>query len=303
MIDPTGPKPGRNRQPDPQEPHFEPGDGRADQPMYANEPDEPESGDAGGGNPAGGFGGWDLPAGARPGQSWRDRPAGAPDAGGPGGQGAAGQWSDGRGGSAAEMPAGQDLSRQGRPGGAAGGGQQRAQQQRPDDGELDQDRVSGRHEPAAGVAGLQAALETAEAKAKEAQEQYLRALAEMENVRRRAQEDVSKAHKFAIESFAESLLPVRDSLEMALTVEVPSVESLREGVEATLRQLTQAFDRNRLVLIDPLHQKFDPHQHQAIAMVPSREVAPNHVVSVLQKGYMINDRILRPALVTVSQSA
>jgi molecular chaperone GrpE len=148
---------------------------------------------------------------------------------------------------------------------------------------------------------LKEALAAAEAQAKEAQEQYLRALAEMENVRRRAQEDVSKAHKFAIESFAESLLPVRDSLEMALTVEVPSVESMREGVEATLRQLTQAFERNRLLVIDPLHQKFDPHLHQAISMAPSKDVPPNHVVSVLQKGYMINDRILRPALVTVSQ--
>jgi molecular chaperone GrpE len=123
----------------------------------------------------------------------------------------------------------------------------------------------------------------------------------MENVRRRAQEDVSKAHKFAIEAFAEAMLPVRDSLEMALTVEVPSVESLREGVAATLRQLTQAFERNRVVVIEPLHQKFDPHLHQAIAMTPSKEVPPNYVVSVLQKGYMINERILRPALVTVSQ--
>jgi molecular chaperone GrpE len=152
------------------------------------------------------------------------------------------------------------------------------------------------------VTGLKAALAAAEAKAKESHEQYLRAFAEMENVRRRAQEDVSKAHKFAIEGFAESLLPVRDSLEMALTVEVPSVESLKEGVEATLRQLTQAFERHRLLVIDPLHQKFDPNRHQAISMAPSRDVAPNHVVSVLQKGYMINDRILRPALVTVSQS-
>ena len=154
----------------------------------------------------------------------------------------------------------------------------------------------------ADVAGLKAALAAAEAKAKENHEQYLRAHAEMENVRRRAQEDVSKAHKFAIEGFAESLLPVRDSLEMALTVEVPSVESMKEGVEATLRQLTQAFERNRLLVIDPLHQKFDPNRHQAISVAPSKDVAPNHVVSVLQKGYMINDRVLRPALVTVSQS-
>ncbi len=155
---------------------------------------------------------------------------------------------------------------------------------------------------AATVAQLSAALAQSEAKAKESHEQYLRAHAEMENVRRRAQEDVSKAHKFAIEGFAESLLPVRDSLEMALTVEAPSVESFREGVEATLRQLTQAFERHRLLVIDPLHQKFDPNRHQAISVAASRDVAPNHVLSVLQKGYMINDRILRPALVTVSQS-
>ena len=124
----------------------------------------------------------------------------------------------------------------------------------------------------------------------------------MENVRRRAQEDVSKAHKFAIEAFAESLLPVKDSLELALQVDVPSVERLREGVEATLRQLAQSFERNRLTEIDPLHQKFDPHQHQAISVAPARDLAPNHVMSVLQKGYKINDRILRPALVTVSQA-
>ena len=85
-------------------------------------------------------------------------------------------------------------------------------------------------------------------------------------------------------------------------VEVPSGDTLKEGVEATLRQLTQSFERNRLLVIDPLHEKFDPNRHQAISMAPSKDVAPNHVVSVLQKGYMINDRILRPALVTVSQS-
>jgi molecular chaperone GrpE len=185
---------------------------------------------------------------------------------------------------------------------SAGGPGQAAQSGRPAQGQPAQ---QGPQEQAAqgmdDQAELKAALAAAEAKARESQEQYLRALAEMENVRRRAQEDVSKAHKFAIEGFAESLLPVRDSLEMALTVEVPSVESLREGVEATLRQLTQAFERNRLLVIDPLHQKFDPNRHQAISVAPSKDVAPNHVVSVLQKGYMINDRILRPALVTVSQ--
>lgn len=152
------------------------------------------------------------------------------------------------------------------------------------------------------IAALEQALAQAETKATEHYEQFLRASADMENVRRRAQEDVSKAHKFAIENFAESLLPVRDSLEMALKVEVPTTERLKEGVEATLRQLSQAFERNRLAEIDPLHQKFDPNQHQAISMVPAKDVAPNHVVAVLQKGYKINDRVLRPALVTVSQA-
>ncbi len=155
---------------------------------------------------------------------------------------------------------------------------------------------------AARIDALERALADATRKATENHEQHLRAVAEMENVRRRAHEDVSKAHKFAIESFAESLLPVKDSLELALQVDVPSIERLREGVEATLRQLSQSFERNRLTEIDPLHQKFDPHQHQAISVAPSKDVAPNHVVSVLQKGYKINDRILRPALVTVSQS-
>jgi molecular chaperone GrpE len=331
MIDPTGPKPGRNRHPDPKEPHFEQDGSRTEQPMYATEPEEPEAGAPRSGNPGGGFGGWDLPGAARPGQSWHGRPGGTADAAGregQGGQGSAGrQWSDStgpgeqgsdsrpdsRGASGADTGAraAQGGSWQGQPGSAP---EDRQRAQRPGGG-IGEGVGAGQQDQAAGVAaemnaemaaelaGLKASLEAAEAKAKEADEQYLRALAEMENVRRRAQEDVSKAHKFAIESFAESVLPVRDSLEMALTVEVPSVESLREGVEATLRQLTQAFERNRLMLIDPLHQKFDPHLHQAIAMVPSKDVAPNHVVSVLQKGYMINDRILRPALVTVSQSA
>ncbi len=128
----------------------------------------------------------------------------------------------------------------------------------------------------------------------------------MENVRRRAAEDVSKAHKFSIESFAESLIPVKDSLEMALKVETPTVESLQEGVEATLRQLSGSFEKNQLVEIDPMGQKFDPNLHQAISMVPQSAcnppVEPNHVASVLQKGYLINDRILRPALVTVAEA-
>ena len=149
-------------------------------------------------------------------------------------------------------------------------------------------------------------LAAAIAEAAEFRDLYLRSKAEVENVRRRAQDDVAKAHKFAIEGFAESLLPVKDSLEMALRTEAPSIESLREGVDATLRLLASAFERNRLVEIDPAGQKFDPNLHQAISMVPASAtqppVAPNHVVTVLQKGYLIADRVLRPALVTVAQA-
>jgi molecular chaperone GrpE len=144
-------------------------------------------------------------------------------------------------------------------------------------------------------------LAEVEAKLAEAQDAFLRAKADAENTRRRAQEDISKAHKFAVESFAEALLPVRDSLEMALKVETPSIESLKEGVEMTLRQLSGAFERNRLVEINPqAGEKLDPMKHQAISMVAAEQEA-NTIVSVLQKGYMISERLLRPALVTVSQ--
>jgi molecular chaperone GrpE len=137
----------------------------------------------------------------------------------------------------------------------------------------------------------------------EMQDAYLRAKAEADNTRRRAQEDIAKAHKFAVESFAEALLPVKDSLEMALKIETPSVESLKEGVDMTLKQLVAAFDRHRLVEINPQQgDKLDPMKHQAISMVPAEQEA-NTVVTVLQKGYMIADRLLRPALVTVSQAS
>ena len=148
---------------------------------------------------------------------------------------------------------------------------------------------------------LASQLAEVEAKLAEAQDAFLRAKADAENTRRRAQEDISKAHKFAVESFAEALLPVRDSLEMALKIETPSIESLKEGVEMTLRQLSGAFERNRLVEINPqAGEKLDPMKHQAISMVAAEQEA-NTIVSVLQKGYMISERLLRPALVTVSQ--
>jgi molecular chaperone GrpE len=152
------------------------------------------------------------------------------------------------------------------------------------------------------IAELKAALEAAQAKAAENNDLYLRARAEAENVRRRSQEDVSKAHKFAIESFAEALVPVSDSLEKALQEGGSNPETLRAGVEITLRQLRAAFERGRLTEINPVGEKFDPHRHQAISAVPGNGTVPaNHVVAVLQKGWMIADRVLRPALVTVVQ--
>jgi molecular chaperone GrpE len=144
-------------------------------------------------------------------------------------------------------------------------------------------------------------LASAEAKIAEMQDAFLRAKADAENIRRRAQEDIAKAHKFAIENFAEALVPVKDSLEMALKVETPTIESLKEGVEMTLKQLASAFEKNRLLEINPAQgEKLDPMKHQAISMVPADQ-EPNTIVSVLQKGYTIADRLLRPALVTVSQ--
>lgn len=147
---------------------------------------------------------------------------------------------------------------------------------------------------------IEAALAEAQARANEYMDRALRAQADLENLRKRSQLDIAAAHKFAIERFAENLLAVHDSLEMALRVEAPSLESLREGVQATLRQLDSAFERNKLVAIDPVGQKFDPNQHQAISMVPAPGIAANTVVAVMQKGFLINERVLRPAMVTVS---
>ncbi|MGC4080197.1 MAG: nucleotide exchange factor GrpE [Rubrivivax sp.] len=150
------------------------------------------------------------------------------------------------------------------------------------------------------VPSAEARLAELEAKHAEVADAYLRAKAETENIRRRAEEEVSKARKFAVEAFAESMLPVKDSLEAAIAIQNATPEQLLEGTHATLRQLTQALERNKVVQIaPPAGTKFDPHQHQAISMVPADQEA-NTVVAVLQKGYLIADRVLRPALVTVA---
>jgi molecular chaperone GrpE len=149
---------------------------------------------------------------------------------------------------------------------------------------------------------LAAQLADLQARHTELNDAFLRAKAEAENTRRRADEEMSKARKFAIESFADSLLPVKDSLEAAIALPNATPEQLLEGVHATLRQLTAALERNKVLAIaPPPGTKFDPHQHQAISVVPAEQDA-NTVVSVLQKGYLIADRVLRPALVTVAAS-
>jgi molecular chaperone GrpE len=158
-------------------------------------------------------------------------------------------------------------------------------------------------EQGAGAAESSAQQKLAELEAKvgEMQDAFLRAKADTENIRRRAQDDIARAHKFAIESFAETLMPVKDSLEMALKIEVPTLESLKEGVEMTLRQLTSAFEKGRLVELNPQPgEKLDPMKHQAMSTVPAEQEA-NTIVTVLQKGYTIADRLLRPALVIVAQ--
>ena len=150
------------------------------------------------------------------------------------------------------------------------------------------------------LAQAQAELAALKTKSADLADQFLRAKAEAENARRRAEEEIAKARKFGIESFAESLLPVCDSLEAGLAIKDAKPEQIREGAEATLRQLTAALERNKVLAIAPAAgSKFDPHQHQAISMVPADQEA-NTVVSVLQKGYLIAERVLRPALVTVA---
>jgi len=148
--------------------------------------------------------------------------------------------------------------------------------------------------------GPQELLRRAELAAQEHHDAWLRARAEAENIRRRAQTDIANAHKYALEGFAGELLAVRDSLEAAMATEHNTVESIRSGVELTLKQLSSAFDRFSIRQINPLGEKFDPHLHQGISMVEA-DAEPNTVVGVLQKGYLLNDRVIRPAMVTIAK--
>ena len=150
------------------------------------------------------------------------------------------------------------------------------------------------------VAELEERLASMSTEAGKARDEWLRAKAETDNVRRRAQDDVAKAHRYGIEGFAGALLAVKDSLDAALTVENTSIESFKEGVELTSRQLESVFQKFAVAVINPEGEKFDPHRHQAISQVESDQ-EPGTVVTVLQKGYLLHDRVLRPALVIVAK--
>ena len=146
-------------------------------------------------------------------------------------------------------------------------------------------------------------LAEAQARIDEQRDAWLRAVAETENIRKRAQADVAAAHKYGVERFAEGLLPVMDSLEAALATAADSPQALRDGLELTLRQLKAAFQKANLVEIAPAAgARFDPHQHQAMAAVEAENAAPNSIVSVVLKGYSLHERIVRPALVTVAKA-
>jgi len=151
------------------------------------------------------------------------------------------------------------------------------------------------------ITSLEEMLKEAERKAQEHYDAWMYAKAEGENIRRRAADDVSKAHKFAVERFSNELLAVKDSLEAGLAVQEATVESFKSGVELTLKQLSSVFDKFNIKEIDPAGEKFDAHRHQAIGMVDSDQPA-NTVVSVMQKGYALNDRVLRPAMVMVAKA-
>jgi molecular chaperone GrpE len=149
--------------------------------------------------------------------------------------------------------------------------------------------------------GLEEQLKQALLSAQEHHDAWLRAKAEGDNIRKRAQADITSAHKYAIENFSSDLLAVKDSLEAALAADKVTIESLKSGVELTLKQLNAVFEKNRITEINPAGQKFDPHRHQAITTVES-DAEPNSVVQVFQKGYALNDRVIRPAMVSVAKS-
>lgn len=153
------------------------------------------------------------------------------------------------------------------------------------------------------VEQLQQALQEAQEKSSEHWDLYTRSVAELENVKRRAEKDVQSAHKFALEKFSQDLLAVKDSLELGLSTEDTDADKLREGTDLTLKMLSQVLEKFNIVEINPVGESFDPNHHQAMTMQSSNEYEPNTVIAVMQKGYLLNDRLLRPAMVIVSKVA
>lgn len=168
--------------------------------------------------------------------------------------------------------------------------------------ELEAAQAAAEADAAALAENLQAELDAEQAKIAQLTDQLLRAHAEVQNVRRRAEEEMAKARKFAIEAFAKNLLPALDSLEAGLAAENATAEQLREGTEATLRQLLAALEKDGVLPVNPAPgERFDPTAQQAISAVPAEQPA-NTIVSVLQKGYVLAEHVLRPALVIVAAS-
>ncbi len=148
---------------------------------------------------------------------------------------------------------------------------------------------------------LEEQLKEAEHKAQEHYDAWIYAKAETDNIRRRSTEDVSKAQKFAVEKFSTEILAVKDSLDAALAIESATVESYKDGMELTAKQLTSIFEKFNIAELNPVGEKLDPHKHQAISAIDSEEPA-NTIINVMQKGYMLHDRVLRPAMVVVAKS-
>ena len=184
-----------------------------------------------------------------------------------------------------------------------------AVEERLEDAHKDEARLEDAHKdeeklesPAKNADSLEAQLEAAQAKAAENWAQFIRAKAEMDNLRRRNAKDLENAHKFGIEKFVTELLPVLDSMSLGLAAEDASAESLREGMELTMNMLVKMMENLGIEEIDPMNQKFDAEKHQAMSMQPNADVEPNTVIGVMQKGYSLNERLIRPAMVMVSRA-
>ena len=171
-----------------------------------------------------------------------------------------------------------------------------------DENQADSQEEAQLDSPEKNADSLESQLEDAQAKASENWNQYLRAKAEMDNLRRRNIKDVENAHKFGLEKFATEMLPVLDGISMGLAVEDASAESLREGMELTMSMLEKMMEKLGIEEIDPINEKFDAARHQAMSVQPNAEVEPNTVIAVMQKGYSLNERLIRPAMVMVSKA-